>query len=204
MKIIILLTIFVSQISCSATKALKFDINKVNRIEIYQGFPGNRVLMKVGFENDFIADLNKSKELGQTKYTKTHKILIYNKDNKTDTIYTNGNIHNFKNWYKSDENLIEKYALNELVLSDTIAGQLKTAEKLERLMTEKKYDEAIFLFSARQQKNIIELKKKPEMFNDWCMAWTFDKARFERYSNRIKSGNGNFVFKKNEWKIDEK
>jgi len=42
------------------------------------------------------------------------------------------------------------------------------------------------------------------MFNYWCLAWTFDKAKFERYTNRIKSGNGNFVFEENEWKIDEK
>lgn len=204
MKLIILLTIFASQISCSSTKTLKLDINKIDRIEVYQGYPGNKVPMKVGFENNFIADLNKSKDLGPTKYMKTHRILIYYKDNNTDTIYTNGNIHQFKNWYKSSENLIEKYALNETVLSDTVVGQLKTAQKLELLMTEKKYDEAILLFSQRQQKSINELKKEPEMFNYWCLAWTFDKAKFERYTNRIKSGNGNFVFEENEWKIDEK
>jgi hypothetical protein len=190
--------------SCGFHKNLSFNSSKIDFIEIYQGFPGKKISMKEGIEKELIADLNKSKELGPTKYMKTHRILINYKDKTIDTIYTNGTIHNFRNWYKSDENLIEKYSIKQSNLTDTIYGQLKTAEQLKRLMFEKKYDEAILLFSDKQQININEIKKDNEMFNYWCMAWTFDEAKFERYTNRIKLGKGKFAYEKNEWKIDEK
>ena len=71
-------------------------------------------------------------------------------------------------------------------------------------MSEKKYEEAVFLFSKRQQKNITEIKKEHEMFNYWCLAWTLDEAKYDRYVNKIRARNGIFVFEENEWKIDEK
>ena len=39
-------------------------------------------------------------------------------------------------------------------LSDTVKAQLKTAEHLKNLMNSKKYDDAILLFSLKQQNNI--------------------------------------------------
>ena len=185
-------------------KTLTIDSNRVEQIETYQGYPGVKIQMINGFEKEFIADLNKSKELGPTKYMKTHRILIHYTDKNIDTIYTNGNIHNFKNWYKSDENLIDKYSIKQNIPIDTITGQLKTVEKLKKLMSEKNYEEAILLFSKRQQKNINEIKKEPEMFNYWCLAWTLDEAKYDRYIKRIRTGKGLFVFEDNKWKIDEK
>lgn len=100
---------------------LTFNSSNVEQIEIYQGYPGNKIEMKEGFEKEFIGDLNKSREVGPTKYRKTHRILIHYTNKETDTIYTNGTIHNFKNWFKTEENLIEKYAIKQLNLTDTIA-----------------------------------------------------------------------------------
>ena len=204
MKQIIILTIFATLISCGLHKTLTIDSNRVEQIEIYQGYPGVKLQMKEGFEKEFIADLNKSRDLGPTKYMKTHRMLIHYTDKSIDTIYTNGNIHNFKNWYKSDENLIEKYSVKQYAPIDTIAGQIETVEKLKKLMSEKKYEDAVLLFSKLQQKNINEIKKEPEMFDYWCSAWTLDEAKYDRYINRIRAGNGTFVFEDNEWKIDEK
>ena len=204
MRQIAILTILGLLISSGSHKALTINTSNVEQIEIYQGYPGTKLQMKEGFEKEFIADLNKSKELGPTKYMKTHRILIHYTDKNIDTIYTNGNIHNFKNWCKSDENLIEKYSIKQNVPIDTIAGQIKTVEKLKKMMSEKKYEEAVFLFSKRQQKNITEIKKEPEMFNYWCLAWTLDEAKYDRYVNKIRARNGIFVFEENEWKIDEK
>jgi len=102
---------------------LTFDSNNIELIEIYQGYPGTKIQMKEGFEKEFIADLNTSKKLGPTKFMKTHRILIYYTDKNIDTIYTNGSIHIFRNWYKSDENLIDKYSNNQNISIDTIAGQ---------------------------------------------------------------------------------
>lgn len=204
MSHLIILTIFGALVSCSVNKTLTIDSGNVGQIEIYQGFPGNKIQLKEGFEKEFIADLNKSKELGPTKYMKTHRILIHYTNKGTDTIYTNGSIHNFKNWYKSDENLIEKYSVKQTDLTDTIAGQLTTVEKLRKLISERKCDEAVLLFSKRQQKNINEIKNDPEMFNYWCWAWTLDEAKHERYIKKIKAGKGKFIFEDNQWKIDEK
>ena len=204
MRPIIILTIFGTLISCGFKKTLTLNSINAEQIEIYQGYPENKIQMKEGFEKEFIADLNKSKEIGPTKYMKTHRILIHYTNKDTDTIYTNGSIHNFKNWHKSDENLIEKYSIKQTNLTDTIAGQLMTVEKLKKLMSEKKYDEAVLLFSKQQQKNINKIKNEPEIFKFWCSAWTLDEVKHERYVKRIKSGKGIFVFEANEWKIDEK
>jgi hypothetical protein len=204
MKQVIILIIFATLISCGSHKTLKINSSNVVQIEIYQGYPGIKLQMKEGFEKEFIADLNKSKELSPTKYMKTHRILIHYTNKNIDTIYTNGNIHDFKNCYKSDENLIQKYSIKQNVLIDTIAGQIKTVEKLKKLMDENKYEEAVLLFSKEQQKSINDIKKEPEMFNYWCLAWTLDEAKYDRYLKKIKAGKGIFVFEDNEWKIDEK
>ena len=198
------MTIIGTLFSCSLRKTLTIKSNNVKQIEIYQGYPGKKILLKEGFEKEFIADLNKSKDVGPTKYMKTHRILIHYNSNETDTIYTNGNIHNFKSWYKSEENLIEKYSIKQTHLTDTIVGQLLTIEKLKNSMFEKEYENAILLFSKRQQKNINEIKNDSEMFKYWCSVWSLDDAKYDRYVKRIKSGKGIFIFEDNEWKIDEK
>ena len=204
MRQIAILTILGLLISCGLHKTLTFEPSKIEFIEIHQGYPGTQIQMKEGFEKEFIADLNESKELGPIKYMKTHRILFHHIDKDIETICTNGSIHNFKKWYKSDENLVDKYSIKQNIPIDTIAGQLKTVEKLKKLMDEKKYEEAVLLFSKEQQKNINEIKKEPEMFKFWCLAWTLDEAKYDRYIKKIKAGNGKFVFEDNEWKIDEK
>ncbi|GAB3173631.1 hypothetical protein GCM10027291_30270 [Telluribacter humicola] len=178
-----------------------FNLNNVEQVEIYLE---NIVQIKGGFGKEFIKNLNKSKELGPTKYMKTNIISIHYKNGETGTVHTNGSIHSFKNWYKSDGNLIEKYSARQTILTDTIIGQLMTVEKLKKLMYEKKYNQVVLLFSKQQQKIINDIKKEPEMFNYWCSAWTLDEAKYERYIKRIKAGKGVFVFEDNEWKIDEK
>jgi len=62
------------------------------------------------------------------------------------------------------------------------------------------------IFSAflRQQENIREIQKDNDLFQYWCMAWSFDYVKFERYLFLIKKGKAYFVFEENEWRIDEK
>ena len=71
-------------------------------------------------------------------------------------------------------------------------------------MDEKRYELAIDLFSKEQQLNIRKIQKEEEIFKYWCLAWTMDEPKLERYITRIKSGKGDFVFEDGEWKIDEK
>ncbi len=88
--------------------------------------------------------------------------------------------------------------------SDTIQEQLKTAERMRKYMEDKNYEDAILLFSKEQQQNILEIKKNEEMFAFWCMVWTFDEAKYERYVANIKAGRAHFIFEDDEWKINEK
>lgn len=90
------------------------------------------------------------------------------------------------------------------IANDSIAGQLKTVEKLKHLMADKNYDAAILLFSKEQQKQINELKKDSELFRYWCLAWTLDEPKYNNYIQLIRAGKGVFVWEDNQWKIDEK
>lgn len=89
-------------------------------------------------------------------------------------------------------------------IENPIEGQVHTAKRLKVLMDEKKYEQAINLFSKEQQLNIREIQKDKEIFKYWCLAWTMDELKYERYIARIKKGKGDFVFEDDEWKIDEK
>ncbi len=88
--------------------------------------------------------------------------------------------------------------------SDTIQEQLKTAERMRKYMEDKNYEAAILLFSKEQRQNINEIKKNKEMFAFWCLVWTFDEAKYERYVANIKAGRAHFIFEDGEWKINEK
>jgi len=95
---------------------------------------------------------------------------------------------------------------NEYVYSksDSISGQIHTAERLKSYMDNRQYEEAIDLFSLDQQANIREIQKDEEMFKYWCYAWTFDSENFERYVTKIKSNKAHFIFENKVWKINEK
>ena len=53
---------------------------------------------------------------------------------------------------------------NQTEISEEVQGQLKTAESLKLLMDEKKYSEAILLFSKDQQKSIEKIKSDTGIF----------------------------------------
>jgi hypothetical protein len=61
-----------------------------------------------------------------------------------------------------------------------------------------------FYFQKNNKKISMKLKKSLKCLNFWCLAWTFDEAKYDRYIKKIKAGKGIFVFEDNEWKIDEK
>ena len=88
--------------------------------------------------------------------------------------------------------------------SDSISGQIHTAERLKSYMDNRQYEETIDLFSLNQQANIREIQKDEEMFKYWRYAWTFDSENFERYVTKIKSNKAPFIFENEEWKINEK
>lgn len=205
MKLLSHILILLVLTSCNAQKPISIDFSKVDKIEVYQGYPGTKIKMKDDFEKEFIFDLNESKNVGPTKYMKTHRVLIHHKNGEIDTLLTNGKIHQFNGWSKSKIDLLDKYSEGENTnLSDTVNGQLRVAEGLKVLMASKKYDDAIQLFSKEQQENIKKIKEDKEIFNYWCLAWTFDDAKYQRYVTKIKEGKAHFIFEDNEWKINEK
>ncbi|MGH1339813.1 MAG: hypothetical protein ACRBFS_27080 [Aureispira sp.] len=38
----------------------------------------------------------------------------------------------------------------------------------------------------------------------WCMSWTLDQAKYERYTANIKARQADFIFENEKWKINEK
>ena len=84
-----------------------------------------------------------------------------------------------------------------------IQGQLYTAERIRNLMLDKKYKEAINLFSKRRQVDINEIKDNEEIFSYWRSAWTLDDKAYDSYCDSIKNGKAIFVFEEGEWKIDK-
>lgn len=108
-------------IACNprVTSSLTLNSSDIKQIEVFKK-AGNKIMMKEGFEKEFITDLNKSKKLGLTKYGKTYRLIIHYINKKIDTIMTDGSIYQFENLYKSEENLIEKYKVKQAILSDTI------------------------------------------------------------------------------------
>ena len=76
MKLLSYILFLIVITSCHAQKPISFDFSQVEKIEVYQGYPGTKVKMKDGFEKEFIFDLNESKNVGPTKYMKTHIIQI--------------------------------------------------------------------------------------------------------------------------------
>jgi hypothetical protein len=85
-----------------------------------------------------------------------------------------------------------------------IEGQIYTATKLKNLMSLQKYEEAILLFSEKEQANIREMQKNKEMFEYWCYAWRLNDEMFAYYIALIKKGQAHFIFEKGAWKINEK
>ncbi|MEK7433225.1 MAG: hypothetical protein AABZ74_08855 [Cyanobacteriota bacterium] len=103
---------------------------------------------------------------------------------------------------------INKNNINEFMIDDlkkdSITGQLYTAIRVSKLMNEKKYDEAIKLFSKKQNEKISTMKLQNEdAFEYWCSAWTLNKPQLKWYLGRIILGKGIFIFEDGEWKINE-
>lgn len=94
-------------VSCSSTQKIGIIEGSVEKVEVFQA--DKTVEMKEGFEDQLIQDLNNSKYVGPTKFMKTHWILIYHFNGSVDSVLTNGIVHQYNGWYKSEENLIEKY-----------------------------------------------------------------------------------------------
>ena len=108
--------------SCKTQKKLSFNDSDVTKIEV-QGFQETGIELQNDFKEEFIKDLNESKNLGPTKFAKSHRFLIHHSDGKIDTLLTNGTIHKFNGWYQSKVNLLEKYfkvevkSLGEIIIS---------------------------------------------------------------------------------------
>lgn len=108
MKNIFYLTLIGLMLSCGTSKKMGLIANDIEKVKVTQA---NQAMdMKDGFEKQLIQDLNNSKYLGPTKFMKTHWIFIHHSNGTVDSILTNGQVHQYNGWFKSEENLIEKYS----------------------------------------------------------------------------------------------
>ncbi|QXP61758.1 hypothetical protein [Olleya sp. HaHaR_3_96] len=207
MKKITYIIYFLILVSCSTPKNLKFKPSEIEKIEVFSKYLGANIKIRGNFKEDFIVDLNKSNIFYTEENISTHKIIIYNKNKKTDTFLTDGYIYQNKNYYKSKENLIKKYAIEEHhFLSDTILGKLKTFELLQIYLKKEKYDKLPTLFVEEVQWFFKEIRKNDKKrFKRWCSLWTFDKATYEKHVVTIINGEDSlFDYENNGWKINQK
>ncbi|QCE40145.1 hypothetical protein [Psychroserpens sp. NJDZ02] len=204
LKYILCLFIFTS---CNSPKQLTFKTSKIDKVEVISRYLGKKTQMKAGFKEDFIADLNKSSTVTTEDNISTHKILIYKKNGKIDTLLTDGFLYQNKGFYKSKENLITKYSIEENnYLSDTVQGKLKTFERLQIYLKKEKHDKLASLFVNDVQWFIREIRvKDKERFKRWCVLWTFDKVAYKEYVIKIINKKDNlFDYENGEWKINQK
>ena len=106
MKNLFYITFIGLMMSCGSTNKIGIVESDIEKVELIQAQED----MKDGFEGQLIQDLNNSKYLGPTKYIKTHLILLHLSNGTVDSILTNGTVHHYNGWYKTEENLIEKYS----------------------------------------------------------------------------------------------
>lgn len=111
MRLVLVFIVFGIIITCCTSKPLRLNLSDVELVEVYQGFNKNKLQMKEGSHSKVIEELNNSEIISPVKYKKTHSILIHYSDKRIDTIYTNGKIHFFKNYYKTDNDLVEMYTV---------------------------------------------------------------------------------------------
>ena len=108
MKNLFYITFIGLMMSCGSTNKIGIVDSDIEKVEVI--IADRTIDMKDGFEGQLIQDLNNSKYLGPTKYIKTHWILLHHSNGTVDSILTNGTVHQYNGWYKSEENLIEKYS----------------------------------------------------------------------------------------------
>jgi len=105
------------------------------------------------------------------------------------------------------QNISEKQSdsIKEASLSEEVKGQLQTFENLRIYLKEKRYDDVISLFTLEIQYYLKLKQKDQERFKRWYQAWTYDKATYEEYVEKIKDGAGVnlFDFEDGEWRINQ-
>ncbi len=210
MKYTYLLCLFILT-SCSVQKGLAFKVSKVEEVEFFQEYSGEKFKMNDTTKKMFLRDLNNAIETDSIAYLKTYKIFIHYKNGKIDTLFTNGYVYRNKKGFITKENLIEKYIPeHDSSLSERTQGILKTFRKLRLFLKEEKYDEVISCFSNEIQWSLKEIRKNEPRFKQWCLAWTMEDEEYDKYVKEIKEkggqneNRGSFVFEENEWKIDQK
>ena len=164
MKLTLLLSTILILISCNSSvqKSNFYEFSEVEKIEVFNGFPGEKVSMKQNFERKLIADLNNHENIGPRKFQKSYRILIHKKNGKTDTLRTNGKIFKgHKKTFEVKENLLDKYILKSFFdFDELIHFQIDIDENklLER-------EEDNLTITERMQNDLI-IMEKPEALSD--------------------------------------
>ena len=107
-----IITILLLLFSCQSPKKennINYNIEQVKKIEVYNGYKGSILKMKKDFKTNFIEEYNQSEKIAPIKFKKSYLVLIYLNNNRIDTLRTNGSIFIGKSYYKTQENIIEKY-----------------------------------------------------------------------------------------------
>ena len=164
--------------SCGSSemKSNSYQFLEIEKIEVYKGFPGEKVSMQQNYERGLITGLNSHENIGPTKFMKPYRLLIYKKSGEIDTLRTNGKIFvGKKNTFKVKENLIDKYILKPFFDFDELNHykiEIDENELLEREEDNLTKDEKL--------QNDLIIMDKPDNISDTSFIRQLEKIGFNK------------------------
>lgn len=114
LKLIMSLCFFIIIISCLRKQkdiGDAIEIKNFGSLSVVKGYPGLKIIFDTITAKKILMDLKKISEVqGPIKFVKPYKFVIEHKSGTNDTLFTNGNVFQWKDkYYKSEDNLIQKF-----------------------------------------------------------------------------------------------
>jgi len=180
MKLIQFLVFILVFISCNSRveKSNFYEFSEIEKIEVYKGFPGEKIKMQENYEKKLITGINSHENINPTKFMKPYRVLIYKKDGEIDTLRTNGEIFvGKKNTFKVTENLIDKFILKPFFDFDELNHY--RIEIDENVLLDR---EGSNLTKDEKLQNDLIIMDKPEKISDTSFISKLEKIGFKKSS----------------------
>lgn len=171
----LIVILLIASCSSSGEKKVYYDFSEIQKIEVFSGFSEKSVVMKNGFEKEFILDLNKNEIIGPTKYGKNYTVLLFKNNGQIDSLKTNGQIFSNKITFKVEEDLIAKYSKKTFFDFDEVIHYRIEIDENKLLIREEDN-----LSSDEQLQNDLIILDKPEVISDTMFVKNLQEIGFSK------------------------